>query len=93
LFPFWLVNLVAALTRVPFRIYIVATFLGIIPGCFVFVSLGAAIGEIFGAGKSPELDVVFRPSVLLPIFGLAVLALMPVAYKRCRVDTAASRSR
>lgn len=84
LFPFWLVNLAAALTRISLRTYVAATFLGIIPGCFVFVSIGGAIDKIVAAGRAPNLNVIFKPSVLLPIFGLAVLALLPVAYKHYR---------
>jgi hypothetical protein len=50
----------------------------------VFVSLGAAIGDVVGAGKAPDLNAIFHPNILLPIFGLAALALMPLAYKRFR---------
>src|ERR1700719_5006595 len=45
IFPFWLVNLVAALARVRLRTYVVGTLLGIIPGSFVFVSLGQGFGD------------------------------------------------
>jgi uncharacterized membrane protein YdjX (TVP38/TMEM64 family) len=84
LFPFWLVNLAAALTGVGFATYVAGTFIGIIPGCFLFVSLGRAFGDVIGAGGSPDLNVMLRPGVLLPIGGLAVLALMPIAFKRYR---------
>jgi uncharacterized membrane protein YdjX (TVP38/TMEM64 family) len=85
IFPFWLVNLVAALARVRFQTYVVGTFLGIIPGTFVFVSLGKGFGDIVAAGRSPDLGIVFRPSVLLPLCGLAALALMPMVYRRWRL--------
>ncbi len=84
LFPFWLVNLAAALTRVPFHTYVGATFFGIIPGCFVFVGVGGAIGDMIGAGEAPDPNAMFRSSVLLPIFGLAALALMPAICRRYR---------
>jgi uncharacterized membrane protein YdjX (TVP38/TMEM64 family) len=81
IFPFWLVNLVPALVGVRPRSYMLATFLGIIPGTFVYASLGSGLGEIV---QEPDLGIVFHPSVLLPIVGLAVLALIPVAYKHWR---------
>jgi uncharacterized membrane protein YdjX (TVP38/TMEM64 family) len=81
-FPFWLVNLVAALAGMRLATYVLGTFLGIIPGSFVFVSLGTGMGDILAAGRPPDLGIVFRPSVLLPTVGLAVLALTPVLYKR-----------
>ncbi|HCX68748.1 MAG TPA: hypothetical protein DHK64_14785, partial [Rhodobiaceae bacterium] len=39
-FPFFLVNLAPAFLGVPLRTYVAATFVGIIPGTFVFASLG-----------------------------------------------------
>ncbi len=45
-FPFWLVNLAPALLGVPLSTYIVATFIGIIPGSFAFAFLGAGLDSI-----------------------------------------------
>ena len=81
IFPFWLVNLVPALVGVKLRSYVLATLLGIIPGTFVYASLGSGLGEIV---QEPDLGIIFHASVLLPIVGLAVLALLPVAYKHWR---------
>lgn len=84
LFPFWLVNIVAALAGMRLGTYVIGTFVGIIPGSFVYVSLGSGMGDIITASQAPDLSILFRPSVLLPVMGLAVLALMPVLYKRWR---------
>jgi uncharacterized membrane protein YdjX (TVP38/TMEM64 family) len=84
LFPFWLVNLVAALAGMKLGVYVLGTFLGIMPGSFVYASLGNGFGEVVDAGRTPDLHILFRPSVLLPIIGLAALALLPVLYKRWR---------
>jgi uncharacterized membrane protein YdjX (TVP38/TMEM64 family) len=81
LFPFWLVNLVPAFLNVPLRTYVLGTVLGIIPGGLVFASIGSGLGEVLDAGRKPELDILFNKSVLLPMIGLAVLALIPVGYK------------
>ena len=82
LFPFWLVNLVPAFLGVPLRTFIAGTFFGIIPGSFVFVSVGNGLGAVFDAGGTPDLGTIFEPEILASIIGLAVLALIPVAYKR-----------
>jgi uncharacterized paraquat-inducible protein A len=37
---------------------------------------------VFAAGETPDLGIIFKADILLPIVGLAVLALLPVAYKR-----------
>jgi len=81
IFPFWLVNLVPALVGVRLQTYILATFLGIIPGTFVYASLGNGLGSLL---EEPDLAIILKPSVLFPIIGLALLALFPVGYKRWR---------
>jgi uncharacterized membrane protein YdjX (TVP38/TMEM64 family) len=81
IFPFWLVNLVPALVGVRLPTYVLATFLGIVPGTFVYASLGNGLGSLV---EEPDLAIVFKPSLLVPIVGLALLALVPVGYKRWR---------
>jgi len=81
LFPFWLVNLVPALLDVPLKIYVIATFIGIIPATFIIASVGNGAGEILEAGETPDVSIIFEPHLLIPILGLAVLALIPVFYK------------
>ncbi len=84
LFPFWLVNLVPAFLGVSLRVYVIGTFFGIIPGTFVYASLGNGLGAILDAGDTPDLGVIFMPDILIPIVGLAVLALLPVVYKKIK---------
>lgn len=84
LFPFFLVNLVPALLGVPLRTYVAATVIGIIPGTFVFASVGNGVGAVLDQGGKPDLGIIFTPPILLPILGLAVLALIPVFYKRVK---------
>ncbi len=84
LFPFWLVNLVPALLGVKFRSFVMGTAIGIIPGTFVYVSIGDGLGALFDQGKTPNLGVIFEPRILTPIIGLAILALVPVIYKKFR---------
>ncbi len=79
LFPFWIVNLVPALAGVGLRTFLLATVIGIIPATFVYASLGAGLGEVL---QQPDLRILLHPSLLAPTVGLAVLALIPVWYKR-----------
>ncbi|MBX3505587.1 MAG: TVP38/TMEM64 family protein [Parvibaculum sp.] len=82
LFPFFLVNLAPAFLGVRLRTYVVATFFGIMPGTFVFASLGNGLGAIFDAGREPDLGLIFEPQIIGPILALAALALVPVVYRR-----------
>ena len=82
LFPFWLVNLVPAFLGVSTRTYVISTLVGIMPGTFVYASLGNGIGHLIDAGQAPDLSIIFAPEVLGPLIGLAALSLVPVIYKR-----------
>ena len=84
LFPFFVVNLAPAFLGVGLGVYAVTTLFGIIPGALVYASVGSGLGAVFDAGAKPHLGILFTPPILLPILGLCVLALVPVAYKRLK---------
>jgi uncharacterized membrane protein YdjX (TVP38/TMEM64 family) len=81
-FPFFLVNLAPAFLGVGLTPYAAATLIGIIPGSFVYASVGAGLGAVFDAGGTPDLGLIFRLEIILPIVGLAALSLLPVLAKR-----------
>ncbi len=80
--PFWLVNLAPALVGMRVWPFAAATFLGIIPGTTVFASIGAGVGSLLAQGQRPDLGVVFRPAIILPLLGLALLSLLPVIWRQ-----------
>ncbi len=84
LFPFFVVNLVPAFLGVPLRTYVVATFVGIIPGTFVFASVGAGLGSVFETKGDFSAASIVTPQIVTALIGLALLSLMPVAYKLIR---------
>lgn len=45
-FPFWAVNAVAGLSRIPLRTFLLATLIGIIPGSFAFALIGAGLDGV-----------------------------------------------
>ncbi len=81
-FPFWLVNLAAALSGMRLLPYTVATVIGIIPATFVYTSIGAGVGKVLAEGGVPDLNLIFSPGVLGPMVGFAALSLLPVAWRR-----------
>jgi uncharacterized membrane protein YdjX (TVP38/TMEM64 family) len=82
LFPFFVVNLVPAFLGVTLRTYVIGTFVGIIPGAFVFAGIGAGLGGILDRGQQCTFGNALTPTVLVALVGLAVLALVPVVYKK-----------
>lgn len=79
--PFFVANLLPAFLNVPLHRYAISTFLGIIPGALVFTSVGAGLGEVFAAGETPDLGIIFEPHIIGPILGLCVLAALPIVIK------------
>jgi len=84
-FPFFIVNIVPALLGVPLRVFAATTAIGIIPGTFIFASLGAGLGSILDE-QEPNLGLIFEPQYLLPILGLAQLALLPIVLNRNKAE-------
>lgn len=76
LFPFFLINLAAGLTRLPLRTFFFGTMLGIIPGGFVYVNAGASLATI------DSLAGVASPRVLGSFALLGLFALVPVLYSK-----------
>lgn len=82
--PFFLANLIPSVVGVPLSRFAISTFLGIIPGAVVYTSVGAGLGEVFAAGETPNLGIIFEPHILLPIIGLCLLAALPIILKAVR---------
>jgi uncharacterized membrane protein YdjX (TVP38/TMEM64 family) len=87
-FPFWLVNLAAALCGMRLLSYVTATLIGIAPGTFVFASIGAGVGTVLATGGRPDLSIILSWPVLGPLLGLAALSLLPIAWRRWKKPNA-----
>lgn len=88
--PFWLVNVAAALAHAPLRAYALATFIGIMPATFIYSGIGAGIGELLARGETPDLGVIFSPTVLAPLVALGLLTLATTIYQRVRAKSGKS---
>ena len=84
IFPFFLINFLSGLTRVPLRTFAWTTAVGIIPGTIVFAYAGRQLGSI----ESPA-DIL-STKVVLALMLLAGFALIPAAVSR--IKTARGRS-
>lgn len=79
--PFWLINVGAAVTGASFKAFLPATALGVMPSCFIYASLGSGLGSLFDRGLKPSGDMVLQPEVLVPLAALALLGMLPIAYR------------
>ncbi len=77
-FPFFLINLGAGLTKLPLRTFFFGTMIGIIPGSFVFCNAGASLATI------TSMSGIASPRVLGSFALLGLFALVPVLYQKFR---------
>lgn len=79
--PFFVANLVPALVGVRFWTFAITTFIGIIPADVIYTQLGAGLGDVFARGEHPDLHILLTPEFGLPLLGLVLLALAPLAVR------------
>jgi len=78
IFPFFLINILAGLTSMRLVTFFWTSFIGMIPGGFVFVYAGNKLNEV----QSPK--DIFSPGMLSAFILLGVLMLIPVVYKKIK---------
>jgi uncharacterized membrane protein YdjX (TVP38/TMEM64 family) len=71
LFPFWMINLFAGLTKIPLKTYAWTTAVGIFPGSLVYTYTGNQLNTI------RSLKDIFSWNILLAFILLGLLALIP----------------
>jgi uncharacterized membrane protein YdjX (TVP38/TMEM64 family) len=100
LFPFFVVNLVPAISGVRLAPYVAATFIGIIPAALVFAFVGAGLDSVIAAQEAAyrsclaagnsgchldfDVKTTVTPQLLIALSALALLALVPLIVKRLR---------
>jgi uncharacterized membrane protein YdjX (TVP38/TMEM64 family) len=91
IFPFFVINIVPALFKVPLKTYATATLLGILPGTFAYAFLGQGLGSSLDAaakaGTTLSVKDLITPQLLTAFVVLALAALLPIIIKRFRKAT------
>lgn len=81
--PFWALNIAAGAVNMKLRDYSLATFIGILPATFVYVSIGNGIGAKLDSNEPFSLAGAMTDwRVLLPIAGLIILSMIPIMARR-----------
>lgn len=79
-FPFMMVNIVAGVLQVPLRTFFITTLLGIVPGVFIYVSLGVMLHDLSNMTNFQSFTI--SPLSYFAMIGLGVMTLLPVVYRR-----------
>lgn len=78
IFPFFLINILAGLTGISLITFLWTSFIGMIPGGFVFVYAGSRLNEVNSAAD------IFSPGMLSAFVLLGLLILIPVVYQKVK---------
>lgn len=82
--PFFIANLVPAFLGVPLSVFVITTFIGIMPGTTIFATIGAGLGSVLQTSADLSLRSLMTPQVQGALIALAVLAAMPILVKFLR---------
>jgi len=77
-FPFFLINLLAGLTKVSLKTFFWTTMVGILPGSLVYSFAGSQLNTI------ESVEDIFSGSIIAAFLALALFALLPVILKKLR---------
>lgn len=88
IFPFFVMNIAPALFNVPLRTYIIATFLGIIPGGMAYAYLGQGLDSVIvaaaEAGREVTVKDIVTTEIVVAFAALALVAAIPTIVKKIR---------
>lgn len=94
LFPFWVMNIVPAMLNMRLVPYVIATFIGIIPGTLAFAYIGSGLDSVIEAQEKAnpgcaasgtcqiELSALITTDIIIAMVGLGLISLLPVIVKK-----------
>lgn len=82
--PFFIANLIPAFLGIRLPVFVITTFVGIIPATAIFATVGAGLGSVLESSTELSLHSLVTPQVELALAGLALLAAAPVVVKYLR---------
>lgn len=87
-FPFFVVNIAAALFDISLGRFVAATFFGILPGTFAYAYLGQGVDSVLVAaqasGREAQISDLVTRDITLAFFALALVALIPTIMRQFR---------
>jgi uncharacterized membrane protein YdjX (TVP38/TMEM64 family) len=86
-FPFWLINLLMGLTKMPLRTFYWVSLVGMIPGTIVYVNAGRELGKLDSLSGilSPGLILSFTLLGLFPLITKKTMAIYTSKRKKTKI--------
>lgn len=87
-FPFFVMNIVPALFKIPTKTFVGATILGILPGTFAYTYLGQGVDSVLlsasQSGREASVSDLVTPEITIAFAALAIVATIPSIIRRFR---------
>ncbi len=87
-FPFFVVNIAAALFDISLGRFFTATLFGILPGTFAYAYLGQGVDSVLAAaqasGRQAQVSDLVTPEITIAFLALAFVALIPIVVRQIR---------
>ena len=84
IFPFVIINIVSGVLQIRLKTFFFGTLIGIIPATYIYVSVGVAMRALLNRDNfTPE--TLLKPEIFIALFGLGMLTILPVIYRKLRV--------
>ena len=81
IFPYMIVTTLPAACGVPLHIYMFSAFFGILPATVLLARVGSGLGDVLATDGPIDPSSFMTTDIMLSLAGLALLALLPVAYR------------
>jgi len=80
--PFFMQNLLPVIFNMKIKNYFIATLIGLIPGVFIFVSIGSGIDKFLIKDSLDWSGLIKDPEIYFPIFGFVLILIAGIFIKR-----------
>ena len=82
--PFIVQNTVPGLLKLPLRIYVPTTLVGLIPPSIAYAVFGSGLNEVFAKGNEVSLDNIMSPQIITSVSLISFLVFVPLVLRVVR---------
>ena len=79
--PFGIINIALGFSKVSFYRFLWTTFVGILPGSFLYTHVGVSIQHVLNRQGVITPNLILNQNIVISLIGLSLLAIIPVFFK------------
>jgi|SaaInlV_135m_DNA_3_1039749.scaffolds.fasta_scaffold00985_4 uncharacterized membrane protein YdjX (TVP38/TMEM64 family) len=86
IFPFFIINIIAATLHIPIRTFIAASLIGMLPGSLIFAYVGNNLNIEIVNNDNFELSTLISSKIIVVFVLLGITSLIPILFKKWKYD-------